>query len=181
VTPSNSLSLVCADSVYSYTLASADGSYSLSLYQTNGVSSSSSVGKTWVKDTVEPNTTLGTTPALTNYAMVSKFTFTSNESNVTFQCSLDGGAYSTCVSPLNYTSLANGSRTLSVRARDQAGNVDSTPATYTWTQDAYKTIALYHFNSTAPLADSGNYSGGAKNDLSDNSSASIAGKFSEPG
>lgn len=179
IAPSNSLSVVCVDSEFGYTISKPDGTYNLSVYQTNGVSDSAATAKTWTKDTVEPTTTMASQPSSTNYSMISTFTFSSNESPVTFQCSLDGAAYSTCVSPLNYSSLANGSHSLNIRALDQAGNSDSTPATYTWTQESYKSIALYHLNSTSPLADAGLYSGGAKNDLSDNSSGSVAGKFSE--
>ena len=179
IAPSSSLSVPCVDSVFGYTISKPDGTYNLSVYQTNGVSDSAAVAKTWTKDTVEPTTTMASQPSSTNYSMISTFTFSSNESPVTFQCSLDGAAYSTCVSPLNYSSLTNGSHTLNIRALDQAGNSDSTPATYTWTQESYKSIALYHLNSTSPLADAGLYSGGAKNDLSDNSSGNVAGKFSE--
>lgn len=179
VTPSNSLSMPCVDSAFGYTITKPDGTYNLSLYQTNGVSNSAATAKTWTKDTVEPTTTMTSQPSSTNYSMVSTFTFLSNESPITFQCSLDGAAYSTCVSPLNYSSLSNGAHSLSIRAVDQAGNIDSTPAAYTWTQESYKSIALYHFNSTAPLSDAGLYSGGAKNDLTDNSSGNVTGKFSE--
>ena len=38
--------------------------------------------------------------------------------------------------PTSYTSLPDGSHTFSVRAKDQAGNTDATPASYTWTIDA---------------------------------------------
>lgn len=179
IVPSNRLNLPCVDSAFSYTITKPDGTYNLSLYQTNGVSNSAETAKTWTKDTVEPNTTLNSQPSGTNYSMVSSFTFSSNESPVTFQCSLDSAAYSTCVSPLSFSSIANGGHTLNIRAIDQAGNIDSTPATYTWTQESYKSIALYHFDATSPLSDSGLYTGGAKNDLSDNSSGSVAGKFSE--
>lgn len=179
VTPSSRLNLNCVDSAFSYTITKPDGTYNLTLYQTNGVSNSAQTAKTWTKDTTEPNTTIDTQPSATNYSMVSSFTFSSNETPVVFQCSLDGALYSTCTTPLNYSSLANGAHTLNVRAVDQAGNIDSTPATYTWTQEAYKTIALYHFNSAGPLLDSGLYSAGVKNDLTDNSSGNVAGKFSE--
>lgn len=179
VTPSNSLNLTCVDAAYSFTITKPDGTYNLSLYQTNGVSNSAQAAKTWTKDTVEPNTTIDSQPGATNYSLVSTFTFSSNEASVVFQCSLDGAVYSTCASPLNFSSLVNGVHTLNVRAVDQAGNVDSTPASYSWTQEAFKTIALYNFNSTAPLSDSGLYSGGVKNDLTDNSSGNVAGQFSE--
>ena len=52
---------------------------------------------------------------------------------VGFQCSRDGSAYAACSSPLGYSALATGSHTFQVRALDAAGNVDSTPASFTWT------------------------------------------------
>ncbi len=179
INPANSLDLVCTDSTFAYTITKPDGTYTLSLYQSNGVSNSATANKTWTKDTVEPSTTINTQPPLMNYSIISGFTFSSNESSIVFQCSLDSAPYSTCTSPLNYTSLVNGSHTLNIRAVDAANNTDNSPATYTWTQEAFNAIALYRFNSTAPLIDSAGYSGGAKNDLTDNSSASTAGKFSE--
>ncbi|MFP2913772.1 hypothetical protein ACLESD_54085, partial [Pyxidicoccus sp. 3LFB2] len=48
---------------------------------------------------------------------------------------LDGAAYVPCTDPVTFPGLAQGSHTLNVRARDPAGNVDPTPATYTWTVD----------------------------------------------
>lgn len=56
----------------------------------------------------------------------------------TFQCKLDVGSYNACVSPLTLNELADGTHTLTVRARDtsSAANFDPTPATATWTVDA---------------------------------------------
>jgi Ca2+-binding RTX toxin-like protein len=51
---------------------------------------------------------------------------------LTFECQLDSGGFSACVSPQNYIGLSVGNHTFDVRARDQANNVDATPATYTW-------------------------------------------------
>jgi hypothetical protein len=59
------------------------------------------------------------------------FTFTSNETNVTFTCQLDTGTATTCASPKVYTALAKGSHTFKLYATDQAGNQSST-ATWTW-------------------------------------------------
>ena len=48
-----------------------------------------------------------------------------------FECSLDGGAFAACSSP-HTVKVKKGKHTFSVRATDQAGNVDASPATYSW-------------------------------------------------
>lgn len=78
-------------------------------------------------DTDPPETTITTEPeALTNAYSVS-FAFSSDEPGSTFQCSVDGGTYTTCTSPRTVFP-AEGSRKFAVRAIDRAGNVDPTPA-----------------------------------------------------
>ncbi len=52
-----------------------------------------------------------------------------------FQCQIDGGAFIACTSPRTYTGLIDGSHTFVVRAVDNAGNADSTPASFTWLID----------------------------------------------
>ena len=59
------------------------------------------------------------------------FTFSSNE-RVSFDCSLDGAAYTSCGSPVSYEDMDPGRHTFSVRATDAAGNVDRSPATTSW-------------------------------------------------
>jgi hypothetical protein len=86
-------------------------------------------------DTTPPDTTIGSGPSGTSSSADASFTFTSSESNSTFQCQLDGGGWSSCTSPRNYTGLADGSHTFGVRATDTAGNTDASPATRTWTID----------------------------------------------
>ncbi len=54
------------------------------------------------------------------------------EDVLTFQCSLDGAAFATCSSPFEATNLDFGQHTLRVRAVDEAGAFDPTPAIYTW-------------------------------------------------
>lgn len=51
---------------------------------------------------------------------------------LTFECSLDGSAFAPCTSPVSYNTLAPGNHTFAVRAKDNAGNVDATPTTYSW-------------------------------------------------
>lgn len=179
LSPANSLTIACASSAYSFTITKADGTYNLSVNQTDGVITSGSATRTWTKDTVEPNTTLSSSPPATNYSNLAEFVFSSNEAG-SLECSLDGAAYNTCASPLVYDSLTNVSHTLNIRSIDQAGNIESTPATYTWTQVASNAIALYHFDSAAPMLDSSNYSGGSSNTLTDVGSALLGvAKFAE--
>lgn len=52
------------------------------------------------------------------------FTFSSDEAGVSFQCSVDGGAFAACTSPQSYTGLASGAHTVDMRA---AFTVPSTP------------------------------------------------------
>ena len=59
------------------------------------------------------------------------FEFTSNKAG-TFQCSLDGSAFATCSTPKTYSGLTTGGHTFKVRARDVAGKVDPSPASYSW-------------------------------------------------
>ena len=56
------------------------------------------------------------------------FTFASAEAGSTFTCKLDKKAYRRCTSPKTYRKLKSGRHVFRVKARDRAGNVDSTPA-----------------------------------------------------
>ena len=51
-----------------------------------------------------------------------------------FECSMDRGAFGSCVST-NTVNVGDGTHTFSVRSEDNAGNKDSTPASFTWTVD----------------------------------------------
>ncbi len=90
---------------------------------------------TWRIDTTAPNTTIAANPPNPNWVTSAGFSFESTETSSTFQCKLDTGAFGACSSPANYTGLTEGSHTFEVRAIDAAGNVDQTPATYTWIVD----------------------------------------------
>lgn len=88
----------------------------------------------WTIDTTAPDTIVsGQPPALGNGTGV--FTFSSTEPGSTFECKLDSGAWAPCTSPKSFTGLSEGSHTVLIRATDEAGNVDATPSSYTWTVD----------------------------------------------
>jgi hypothetical protein len=88
-------------------------------------------------DTVAPDTAILGTPSNPSTSSNATFTFIGSDvggSGVSStSCSLDGSSYSSCTSPKNYTGLGLGSHTFQVRATDNAGNTDASPASYTWT------------------------------------------------
>ena len=102
-------------------------------------------------DTVAPNTTIDSNPAALANSTSARFTFSSNETGSTFECKLDSGAYESCTSPKSYSSLSQGSHTFSVRATDAAGNIDATPASYTWTVDTVAPNTTIDTKPTDPL------------------------------
>lgn len=93
---------------------------------------------TYVEATPPDTTIIGSPPALTD--ATASFSFTGDDgagSGIAgFECQLDANPLESCTNPVTYGGLDDGSHTFSVRARDAAGNVDSTPATHTWQVDA---------------------------------------------
>jgi hypothetical protein len=87
-------------------------------------------------DTTPPDTTLGGGPQALSNQRSTSFTFTSTETNSTFEASFDGAPYFAATTPYALSNLAEGAHTLSVRARDLAGNVDASPTSFGWTVDA---------------------------------------------
>ena len=88
---------------------------------------------TWHVDLTPPDTTIVSAPADKDREYDrADFTFVSNEAGASFECSLDVGAFVACASPVSYGSLPKGKHTFAVRARDAAGNLDATPATWEW-------------------------------------------------
>ena len=89
-------------------------------------------GPDFASTDVAPDTTITSGPANPTASGDASFEFTATE-QAFFECQLDGGGFSFCASPQAYSELANGTHTFEVRATDFTGNVDPTPATYTWT------------------------------------------------
>jgi len=78
-------------------------------------------------------TTITSGPAGVTGNSSATFTFSASEP-ATFSCSIDGSIYSSCSSPKVYTALTGAlEHSFSVRATSLGGNVDSSPATRTWT------------------------------------------------
>lgn len=86
-----------------------------------------------VVDTHRPDTTITSHPHVNSNDSSPTFAFRSSEAGSHFECRLDGGSWRRCSSPKTYQGLALGQHVFRVRARDASGNVDSSPASWTWT------------------------------------------------
>lgn len=93
--------------------------------------------RTFTVDGTPPETTLNPLLGPGEGALVTlvtaQFGFSANEGGSTFECKLDGLGFEGCLSPRNLTGLASGTHKFQVRAKDQAGNYDPTPAERSWT------------------------------------------------
>jgi len=78
------------------------------------------------------DTSITGTPPNPSKSADAGFTFSSNLTEATFECKLDGGEYQSCTSPVSYLGLSDGQHTFHVRAVNTVGNPDSTPASFTW-------------------------------------------------
>ena len=120
----------------SYTLGAGDGQYTFFVTQTDQAgNTSNAASRSYELDTGVPETQIESGPSGPTPNNSPSFSFSSPEGGVTFECRLDGAAFSTCTSPRSFSGLSDGSHTFRVRALDGAGNVDATPAERTFMVD----------------------------------------------
>ena len=101
--------------------------------------------RTWTVDAAPPDTSIDSGPSGSVTSRAASFEFSASEAGATFECKLDGDDWVACTSPKDYETLANGSHTFSVRAKDALGTVDASPAVRTWTVNA-QTIVSFTFD-----------------------------------
>jgi len=82
-----------------------------------------------------PNTTITSGPPCAVASTGAALRFASSEPGSTFQCRLDSAAWGPCVPPVRLSGLSDGQRIFRVRAIDDRGNVDATPARRSWRVD----------------------------------------------
>lgn len=99
-----------------------------------GNESAPSAPTTITIDTTPPVAQIVDGPSTPTNQTAAPFTFSADESNVLYECSLDLGTWTTCTNPVTFT-VAEGPHQLSVRATDQLGNVGAASAPYEWTVD----------------------------------------------
>ena len=127
----------CTSPYTSPTLAEGPHTFEVRAIDTFGNVDQTPDIRTFTVDLGNPETTIDSGPAdggLTNDSTPT-FTFSSSELNSTFECSVDGSAFTACTSPFTTDPLTDGEHTFAVRATDAGGNTDATPATRTFTVD----------------------------------------------
>ena len=124
-----------------------DGSHTFAVRAKNstGDVDASPATRTWSVDTAAPDTSIVSGPSGSSTSRAASFEFSASDTGATFECKLDAADWAACTSPQDYSSLANGSHTFSVRAKNALGTVDGSPATRTWTVDG-ETIVSFTFD-----------------------------------
>ncbi len=88
------------------------------------------------------------------------FTFSGTDNltpsgSLIFECQVDGAGFNACASPKNYSGLSLGSHTFDVRAIDGAGNLDATPASFTWNVVTGPSLTVLNGQCSAPTVTTG--------------------------
>ena len=112
-------------------LAIGAHTFSVRAKGSGGVVDATPASRTFTVDRTAPSTSITSapkTPLKVKKSATVSVGFGADDPKASFECSLDGAAFSACVSPQKLT-LGKGTHTFSVRARDAAGNLDATPAT----------------------------------------------------
>ncbi|WP_300009130.1 right-handed parallel beta-helix repeat-containing protein [Pseudonocardia sp.] len=127
----------CTSPVTYSGLAVGEHSVTIRAVDFSGNADSSPVVHTWTIEAPDPFTppvtSITGTPDITTVSTAATFTFAADEEGVTFQCRLDGGALTACTSPTGYSGLSVGTHVFEVIGTDPQGNVEASPATFTWT------------------------------------------------
>ena len=91
----------------------------------------SPASRKWTVDTNPPETAIENGPPHISHKDTAGFTL-SSEAGATFECRLDDHGWGECG---QVSGLSDGKHVMRARARDRAGNVDPTPASWSWRTD----------------------------------------------
>lgn len=124
------------------------GSHNITAFAIDLAGNRDSVGASY-GFTVRPpiTTTLASNSVVYTTSSSMTFSFSSNYSDATFLCSLDGAAATACSSPITYNGLVDKLHTFKVQAVDPFGVADATGASYSWTVDSKSPVILSQTNT----------------------------------
>ncbi|HEX4922906.1 MAG TPA: Ig-like domain-containing protein, partial [Bdellovibrionales bacterium] len=130
----------CSGSAYSVaiTFTAGDGVKNIVVSQTDSAGNTGSANRNFIKDDTDPGVTITGAPAATTNLTSATFTFTGDDGTgsgvVSYQCELDNGGFSACVSGVNYPGpLSQAAHTFKVKAIDAAGNETTPAVSHAWT------------------------------------------------
>lgn len=146
--------------------ALAQGAWTFRVKATNSLGGEATQARSFTVDTVLPQTTITGTDIRPKDGSTT-FNFTSSESGSDFECQLGNDAWEDCASPWDYTLLDDDGYTFRVRAEDQAGNIDQTPAEHTFTIDQTPPTTTITSGPTGTITDDEVTFGFAANELAE--------------
>ncbi|HVO54599.1 MAG TPA: hypothetical protein VMT37_09310 [Solirubrobacterales bacterium] len=91
--------------------------------------------RSWTVDTTPPQSSIESGPPAETTATDATFSFSGNDATSgikALECRLDAAAFEPCSSPQQVSGVGTGQHSFEVRGTDKAGNVESSPATYSW-------------------------------------------------
>ena len=133
----------------------ADGSHTFEVRATDLVGNvdPTPASRTFTVDTAAPDTTIDSGPSGPTSDATPTFAFSASQAGSSFECRVDGGAWGSCSTPETTGSLTDGAHTFEARATDPAGNVDSTPASRSFTVDTAAPQTTIDSGPSDPTAD----------------------------
>ncbi len=120
----------------------AEGANTIRVCLTAGSAAVGAATTAITRDTLAPDTGIDSQPAATSSSSAAEFDFSGSDPGgaalAGFECRLDAAAFAPCDSPIAYAAIADGQHEFAVRATDLAGNVDPSPAEFSWAVDTTK-------------------------------------------
>jgi uncharacterized delta-60 repeat protein len=125
----------CSSPATFTSLAAGSHSFSVHAVDAAGNPDVSPATWSWFIDVTAPDTAITSAPSGTLATGSATIAFSSDDATAAFECAMDGSEFTACASPVNLSGLADGPHGFIVRAKDAAGNIDTSPPAVFWTVD----------------------------------------------